>query len=86
MERIILNAENKNFIGCWKSSNTELFNKLIFFFENHKELHHEGVISAGLKSDQKKTTDITVHPKDLQNSEYAPLKKYISQCVGFLIP
>ena len=80
MERIILNPENKNFIGCWKSSNTELFNKLIFFFENHKELQQEGVTSAGLKSDQKKTTDIKIDPVEVKNKpEYSIFNEYFNE-------
>ena len=80
MERIILNAKNQNFIGCWKSSNTDLFKNLVSFFENHKELQQDGVTSKGLKSQQKKTTDIKIDPVEVKNkSEYSIFNEYFNE-------
>ena len=80
MERIILNAKNPNFIGCWKCLNTDLFKNLISFFENHKELHHAGVTSKGLKSEQKKTIDIKINPVEVKNKpEYYIFNEYFKE-------
>ena len=78
MQRINLDKSNINFIGCWKSANNELFDGLISFFENHKELQKVGETSSGLKVNQKKTTDIKIDPFEVKNKpEYHIFKEYL---------
>ena len=83
MERINLKTESPNFIGCWKSNNNKLFNNLISFFENHKELQKVGETSSGLKTDHKKTTDIKIDPSDIKNkSNYEIFNQYFDHLNG----
>ena len=80
MEKIDINiTKQPHFIGCWNLGNNDLCDEIVKFFENNKDKQTRGVFSGGYNPEEKKTTDITIHPKDLENSEYAPLKKYIGE-------
>ena len=80
MKRINLNSKSPNFIGCWKSTNGDLFKNLISFFETHKELQKDGETSSGLKLNQKKTTDIKIDPIQIKNiPEYAIFSEYFDE-------
>ena len=68
-----------HFIGCWNLENNALCNDIIKFFENNKSKQTKGVVPGGYNPKEKKTTDITINPKDLEKPEFDPLKKYIGE-------
>ena len=70
-----------HFIGCWNLENNELCKDIVDFFENHKGIQTKGMFSGGYNPKEKKTTDITVNPKDLDKPEYICLKKYIQSLI-----
>ena len=72
-------TKQPHFIGCWNLQNDELCKEIINFFETNKSKQSKGVFSGGYNPKEKKTTDIKINPKDLQNAAYDPLKKYIGE-------
>lgn len=70
---------NPNFIGAWNIGNKKLCNNIIDFFENNKPLQAQGEIGRGLNLNVKKTTDISIAPKDLSLSSNIIFKEYISE-------
>jgi len=79
MERININTEQTNFIGCWNLGNNKLCNEIIEFFESNKKLHKQGITAQGKNLKFKKTTDITINPNDLKNPKFKILEKYINE-------
>ena len=79
MRRIELAGVQKNphFIGSWFIEPVELCDDLIEFFEINEDLHSSGVSFDGLNEDHKKSTDITISPRDLNEPTYAPVRNYI---------
>ena len=66
MKKINLNTiKQPHFIGCWNLEDNNLCEDIIKFFENNKSKHTKGIFSGGYNPKEKKTTDITVSPKDL---------------------
>ena len=80
MKKININiTKQPHFIGCWNLENSHLCNNIIKFFENNKSKQTKGVFSGGYNPNEKKTTDITIKPKDLENPAFDVLKKYIGE-------
>ena len=80
MKKININiTKQPHFIGCWNLGNNNLCNNIIEFFENSKSKQTKGVFSGGYNPNEKKTTDITINPKDLENPAFDVLKKYIGE-------
>ena len=72
-------TKQPHFIGCWNLENNDLCNDIIKFFENNKSKQTKGVLSGGYNPQEKKTTEIMINPKDLENSEFNVLKTYIGE-------
>ena len=84
MDRLkIITNKNPNFIGSWKIENKKICEKIIDFFENNPKLQEQGQTSGGVDEKIKKTTDITIHPKDLEKKEYDIFNhyfKHLNEC------
>ena len=48
-------------------------------FQNNKNLYKEGVTTLGKNIEAKKTTDITIAPKDLEKPKFEIFKKYFNE-------
>ena len=79
MKRIEVGTQKPNFIGCWDIEDKKLCNEIVSFFESNKELSKEGTTTLGKNTKAKKTTDITITPKDLENSKFEIFKKYFKE-------
>ena len=82
MKRIqITTSKNPNFIGMWIIDNKKSCSEIIHFFDNHKEKQREGKSARGLDHAWKKSTDLPIHPKDLNNPnpEYSCLSNYVKE-------
>ena len=80
MKKININiTKQPHFIGCWNFENDSLCEDIIKFFEENKSKQTKGVFSGGYNPEEKKTTDITISPKDLGNPKYSCLKEYIGE-------
>lgn len=79
MKRIELNGQRSipHFIGCWNIQSSSICSGLIDFFEGHEELQNKGRIQGGLNEDSKKSTDVSVRPRDLEKAEYKAVKNYV---------
>ena len=75
----ILSKKNPNFIGCWNMENKKLCENIIKFFENNPKLQYQGETASGQEISRKKTTDITISPKDLSNPEYKVFQDYFEE-------
>ena len=78
MERIKI-SEETNFIGCWKFNDNKLCEDIINLFENNKEFHIKGVTGLGIDENVKKSTDMPVDPKNLNNDKFKILKIYMNK-------
>ena len=80
MKRVKIKSDQINFIGSWNLENNDLCKNIINFFENHKEIQVQGLTDGGSKDISiKKTTDISIDPKDLKLKEFSVLKDYIEE-------
>ena len=78
MNRIDLKDKN-NFIGCWNIDNNDLCEKIINFFENNKSLQKKGTTVSGINEKAKKSIDISIDPKNLNNHEFDDIKNYFNE-------
>ena len=77
MKRLNLTTQaNPHFIGNWNIENNNLCKEIINFFEENPNLHIKGKISGGINEEVKKTIDITINPKDLENDNFKVFNKY----------
>jgi hypothetical protein len=77
MNRINLGGSSPHFIGCWNIEQDTLCDELIDFFEAHQEKQEPGQSAGAVDLDAKKSTDITIHPRDLKQQEYKVAREYI---------
>ena len=80
MKRIELKGAKScpTFIGSWFIEPIGLCDDLVAFFEENPELQKTGETFSGLHSDDKKSTDITILPRDLNEPGYEPARNYIN--------
>ena len=79
MKRIDINTQKPNFIVCWDLENKTLCDEIVTFFQSNKNLYKEGVTTLGKNIEAKKTTDITIAPKDLEKPKFEIFKKYFNE-------
>ena len=63
-------SEKTNFIGCWKIDSSICQNLINFFNANEKD-HVPGRTSDDFNESIKKSTDLTIYPKNLSGSDKA---------------
>lgn len=73
--------KSNDFIKGWYIDKS-ICDKLINLFEESKELHKEGSVSAGILRDVKKSTDITITLKDLTKNKLC--KSYLKNLMNVL--
>ena len=78
MERINI-SEEKTFIGCWQLNDRKLCEDIINLFENNKKFHIKGVTGIGIDESVKKSIDMPVDPKNLNNDKFKVLKIYMNK-------
>jgi len=71
-------GESPHFIGCWQIAEDTLCDDIIRFFEENQQLQTPGVSGGGVNQAKKQTTDITIHPNDLEAVKYRAFKDYFS--------
>ena len=79
MKKIEIENQKPNFIGCWNIENNNLCNQIISFFESNKNLSKQGTTTLGKNTEAKKTTDITITPKNLENPNFKIFKEYFNE-------
>ena len=79
MKRLEKKSDTINFVGLWNISNDKLCEDIIDFFEKNVHLHNQGAIDSGINLAEKKTTDLTVDPVDLQNKNYTVFNNYFQK-------
>jgi len=79
MKRIELTGVQKdpNFIGSWFIEPVGLCDDFIEFFETNEDLQFSRQSMAGVDEEHKKSTDLTIFPRNLDEPNYAPVRKYI---------
>ena len=77
MKRIELEGPDPHFIGCWNLEQDSLCDALVEFFETHQDKQEAGKSAGGVDLEVKNSTDITVHPRDLESDEYKAVREYI---------
>jgi len=79
MIRLNKKIDHENFIGSWLITNDSLIDNMVKFFEKNVYLHNQGAIDRGINLKEKKTTDITINPVDLEKKEYLVIHEYIKE-------
>ena len=77
MNRIVLEGSSPHFIGCWQIEKIGLCDDLIGFFEKNLEKQEQGKSAGAVNLNAKQSTDITVHPRDLEQPGYESIKEYV---------
>ena len=79
VERLDLSStsEAPHFIGSWVIEPVSLCNDLVAFFEAHPENHAQGKIAGGLNPESKKSLDLTIRPRELQQADHRPVRTYL---------
>ena len=79
VERLNLasSVEVPHFIGSWMIAPTSLCDDLVAFFEAHPENHAQGKIAGGLNPASKKSLDLTIRPRELQQADHRPVRAYL---------
>jgi prolyl 4-hydroxylase len=70
-------ARAPHFIGSWFVEPAEVCDDLIALFENARDRHQPGMTYHGLNEAEKKSTDLTVYPRDLGDEAFAAARRYI---------
>ena len=76
---LIEGSRSPNFIGAWQIIPEAICNDLISFFEENPALQAGGLVGAGLINDDKRSTDISINPKDLFDPRYRAVDIYIKE-------
>ena len=80
MKRLDLQcSEHPNFIGGWQIDDPGLCEGIIEFFDNNPSLQKQGRTGAGHKANVKKTTDMSIEPKDLEKPTHAIFTTYMDR-------
>ena len=79
MKRLKLEDNQINFIGSWKLENDNISKNIIDFFEKNIDLQKDGSTGDGKNINFKKTTDINIHPKNLNEDKFIDIKNYINE-------
>ena len=84
MERIVTSTSSNtpNFIGSWILKDTDMCDEIVNFFETNPSDQGVGTIGGGVDESQKKTTDIPIKPKQLEQEKYKIFKTYINNVVN----
>jgi len=79
MKRVDLAATPKtpNFVGSWFIEPDGVCDDLIALFEANEATHQGGKTGDGLNEDNKKSTDLTVLPRQLEEPEFLAARQYI---------
>ena len=84
MQRIeTSNSSNTpNFIGSWILKDTDMCDEIVNFFEANPAYQGAGSIDGGVDESLKKTTDIPIKPKQLEQEKYKIFNTYINNIVN----
>lgn len=79
MKRIDLTASmpSPHFIGSWFIEPLFLCEDLIDFFETYSANHTAGKTAGGLNLEAKKSTDLSIRPRDLEQADHKVVRDYI---------
>ena len=72
------NNKNPNFIGVWKI-NSSICEDIINFYNKNKNSHHQGISGDKIDLNKKKSTDLTIHPKDLKIPGHECFNEYFDE-------
>ena len=80
MKKVTLPVQNltPNFIGSWIINPPSMCDELISYFELNKKKQKKGVTGIGINLDNKNSTDITIHPKDIKFPGNEMFEKYFN--------
>ena len=78
MEKVTLPTQNltPTFIGSWTIHPLSICDELIAYFELNKNKQTKGKTLSGINLDTKNSTDITIHPKDINLPGNEVFEKY----------
>ena len=80
MEKVTLPTQNltPTFIGSWTIHPLSICDELIAYFELNKNKQTKGKTLSGINLDTKNSTDITIHPKDINLPGNEVFEKYFN--------
>ena len=80
MKKVTLPTQNltPNFIGSWIINPPSICDELISYFELNKNKQQKGATGNGINLDNKNSTDITIHPKDIKLPGNEMFEKYFN--------
>jgi prolyl 4-hydroxylase len=82
LNRVNLEGSSPHFIGCWDLGSSRLCDDLVSFFEDNQEKQEQGKSAGAVDINAKQSTDITIHPRDIDKPECASIKEYLDCLFG----
>ena len=76
-ENIQSSSPIPHFIGSWIIEPLSLCDELIGFFKAHPENQAQGKTAGGLNLESKKSTDLTIRPRELDQDDHKPVRTYL---------
>ena len=73
------NTKNPNFIGCWTIEPDSICEDIINYFELNIKRQKQGTIGSGINRNIKDSTDMTIHPKEINLPENKIFKTYFEK-------
>ena len=75
-------SNSPNFISSWMLKDKDMCDEIVNFFETNQVDQSVGAIGGGVDESQKKTTDISIKPKLLEQEKYKIFNTYINNLVN----
>ncbi len=69
--------QSPHFIGSWIIEPLSICDALIEFFESHPENHAQGKTAGGLNLESKKSTDLTIRPREINQDDHQAVRDYL---------
>lgn len=67
------------FVGAWTIEPAGLCDRLVEFFEAHPERQQAGAVGGGVRAEWKRSSDLTVRPRELLRADHADLRAYFDR-------
>ncbi len=79
---ITVSPQSPHFIGSWIIDPLSICQRIIEFFEAKPERHLIGTTTGNNNIEAKKTTDISILPRDVGSSDFLPIREYLSELMS----
>lgn len=77
IQRVEVGGQSPHFIGGWVIQPDSICTDLIEFFDSHPEHQAQGKTAGGLNPASKKSVDLAIRPRELEQEDHRPVRRYL---------